>query len=196
MQGHNKGRKSAYETRSTWAIQVSLDIPDNLPYSKFMDRLVQLFLVAGHLVEFRVTPGSSLHTAMQRTNLLDAYICSGYLAALALPQGQYDPGNNPEARRYQDGLETDDPEEEMLFTVWFRPQPSMVDKASLPGTTTDMPKAVPALSAKGKILVVRTRSKLERDAWCWALNSEIERIVRSQKQREARLRETGNLKKF
>jgi hypothetical protein len=129
----------------------------------------------------------------RRTNLLDAYVCSGYFAALALPQGQYDPTIAPEARRYQDGLESDDLEEDMLFIVWFRQQPSVVEKASLLGTTTDMPKTVPALSAKRKVLVFRTRSKLERDAWCWALNSEIERVVRSQKEREARLRETGNL---
>lgn len=162
-----------------------------------MDRFVQLFLVTGHLVAFRITPGSSLHLAMQRrTNLLDAYICSGYFAALALPQGQYDPTKDPEARRYQDGLETDDPEEDTLFMLWFRPQPSAVEKATLSGTMTDMPKTVPALSAKRKVLFFRTRSKLERDAWCWALNSEIERVVRAQKEREERLRETGNLMNF
>jgi Pleckstrin homology domain len=159
-----------------------------------MNRLVQLFLVTGHLVMFRITPGTSLHLAMRRKiNLLDAYVCSGYFAALALPQGQYDPTSNPEARRYQDGLETDDPEEDILFMVWYRRQPSVVEKATLPGTTTDMPKDVPTLSAKRKIVVFRTRSKLERDAWCWALNSEIERVVRAQKEREVRLRETGNL---
>ncbi|KAF8225870.1 hypothetical protein L208DRAFT_1503595 [Tricholoma matsutake] len=156
-------------------------------------KLIQLFLVTGHLVMFRITPGSSLHLAMRRTNLLDAYVCSGYFAALALPEGQYDPTTSPEARRYQDGLETDDPEEDILFMVWFRRQPSVVEKASLPGSTTGMPNTVPALSAKGNVLVFRTRSKLERDAWCWALNSEIERVVRAQKEREARLKETGNL---
>lgn len=143
---------------------------------------------------FRITPGSSLHLVMRnKTNLLDAYVCSGYFAALALPQGQYDPTIAAEARRYQDGLETDDPEEDRLFMVWFRQQPSSVEKASLPGTTTDMPKDIPALSAKRKTLVFRTRSKLERDAWCWALNAEIERVVRTQKERELRLRQTGNL---
>jgi Pleckstrin homology domain len=173
---------------------VSLHVRKFVLLKTSIDRLVQLFLVAGYLVMYRITPGTSLHLAMRRrTNLLDAYVCSGYFAALALPQGQYDPTRNPEARRYQDGLETDDPEEDILFMVWYRRQPSAVEKASLPGTMTDMPNDVPALSAKRKILVFRTRSKLERDAWCWALNSEIERVVRAQKAREARLRETGNL---
>ena len=143
---------------------------------------------------FRITPGSSLHIAMRRkTNLLDAYVCSGYFAALALPQGQYDPTHDPEARRYQDGLETYDLEEDTLFMVWFRRQPSAVEKASMPGTTTNMPETVPALSAKRKLVVFRTRSKLERDAWCWAINSEIERVVRTHKEREIKLRETGIL---
>jgi hypothetical protein len=39
--------------------------------------------------------------------------------------------------------------------------------------------------------VFMTRSKLERDSWCWALNSEIERITRSQKEYEERIRDQG-----
>lgn len=157
-------------------------------------RHVQLFLVAGHLVYFRVTPNSSLHASThKKTNLIDAYICSGYLAALALPKGQYSASDNVAPRRYQDGLEADDPEEDMLFMVWYRPQASLVKETTMTGAAAPVPMAVPALSAKRKLLVFRTRSKLERDAWCWALNCEIEKLVRAQREREGKLRETGSL---
>lgn len=128
----------------------------------------------------------------KQTNLIDAYVCSGYSAALALPKGQYNANGATTARRYQDGLEADDPEEDMLFMVWYRSQAPMVDKASM-SATPNVPKSVPALSAKRKLLVFRTRSKLERDAWCWALNCEIEKVVRTQSEREEKLRATGSL---
>jgi hypothetical protein len=131
----------------------------------------------------------------KQTNLIDAYVCSGYFAALALPKGQYNANGNAAPRRYQDGLETDDPEEDMLFMVWYRPQTPMVEKTAASVTPT-APKSVPALSAKRKLLVFRTRSKLERDAWCWALNCEIEKLVRTQSDREEKLRETGSLMKI
>ncbi|KAG6890784.1 hypothetical protein C0995_003214 [Termitomyces sp. Mi166 len=152
-----------------------------------------LFISAGHLIQFRIKPNSSLHQTMhKKTSLLDAYVCSGYLAAIALPKGQYKANINPDHRRYQDGLETGDPEEEMLFMLWYHSQ-----RPKLEHLTPDEPsmssKTLPALTGKRKLLVFRTRSKLERDAWCWALNCEIERLVRTQKDREAQLRDTGNL---
>lgn len=134
----------------------------------------------------------------KKTNLMDAYVCSGYFAALALPKGQYSPTENAAPRRYQDGLEADDPEEDMLFMIWYRPQAPMIESgknAPLTPQTPTNPKSVPALSAKRKLLVIRTRSRLERDAWCWALNCEIEKVARVQKDREEKLRETGTLLK-
>ncbi|KAG5650961.1 hypothetical protein H0H81_010399 [Sphagnurus paluster] len=111
---------------------------------------------------------------------------------MALPKGQYTASASAEPRRYQDGLETDDPEEDMLFLIWYR---SQITKIEAPGQTNDAgsQQGLPALSAKRKLLVFRTRSKLERDAWCWALNCEIEKLARSHKQREAKLRSTGSL---
>lgn len=55
--------------------------------------------------------------------------------------------------------------------------------------------SVPPLSAKRKIAVYRTRSKLERDAWVWAIKSEIEKAVRGTKEREALVRSAGGLLK-
>ncbi|KAJ3515389.1 hypothetical protein NLJ89_g1784 [Agrocybe chaxingu] len=158
------------------------------------NRLVQLFLVAGHLVRFKIGSHSMLYSAMKKKiNLLDAYVCSGYLAAQTLPKGQYQPNAAPTPRRYQDGLETDDREEDMLFMICYRPQPQMMNADQDPTTTPVNSKSMPGLSAKHKMLVFKTRSVLERDAWCWALNSEIEKIVRAQKDREERLRSAGNL---
>lgn len=156
-----------------------------------------MFLIPGYLVQFRVTPKSSLHTSMRKkTNLVDAYVCSGYFAALMLPEGQYKANANAPPRRYQDGLEADDPEEDMLFIVWYRSQAATHEAGRNATPVAQAPKAVPGLSSKRKLLVFRTRSKLERDAWCWALNCEIEKIVRAQRDREEKLRDTGNLMKL
>lgn len=50
---------------------------------------------------------------------------------------------------------------------------------------------IPAINAKHKIIVVKARSKLERDHWCWAVNEEIERIARRNVDRELRLHQGG-----
>lgn len=162
-----------------------------------------MFLTSGHLIQYHITPKSSLHhRRSKKINLLDAYITSGYFAALQLPEGQYNASATSIPRRYQDGLEADDPEEDMLFMIWYRPQAPVIEG---PAAVTPPVKAkgksdnpqgqggVPSLSAKRKLVVFRTRSKLERDAWCWAINAEIEKLVRSASQREERLREFGGL---
>ena len=163
----------------------------------FSGRLFQLCLVAGHLAQFRIKPRSSLYTSVrQKINLLDAYVISGFFAAQTLPQGQYMPDAEPCPRRYHDGLETDDRDEDMIFMIYYRPQPQMVNADQDPTVTPVNSKSIPSLSAKHKILVFRARSGLERDAWCWALNTEIERMVRAQKDREDKLRHSGNLVKL
>ncbi len=48
------------------------------------------------------------------------------------------------------------------------------DDISISGSVKD----VPSLNGQQKMLVLRARSKLERDEWCWALNVEMERLVR------------------
>ena len=52
-------------------------------------------------------------------NLIDAYVCSGYYAALALMDGEYDPNAAEVVKRFEDGLETRDVEEDTIFLVWF-----------------------------------------------------------------------------
>lgn len=163
-------------------------------------RLVQMFLTSGHLVQYRITPKSSLHPRQaKKINLLDAYVTSGYFSALELPKGQYSASAASVPRRYQDGLEADDPEEDMLFMVWYRPQAPVIEDsvvASSTGRQADNSRgnsAIPSLSAKRKLVVFRTRSKLERDAWCWAINCEIDKLVRAGREREDKLREAGGL---
>ncbi|KAI0648051.1 Pleckstrin homology domain-containing protein [Trametes meyenii] len=151
---------------------------------------VQLILISGHLVQYHITGRTSLHHRKDKiVPLLDAYVCSGYFAAQYLPEGQYDANARPVARRYQDGLETDDGEEDTLFVVWYR-----VPKGAAPGVRRNNAAAdIPPLASKRKAVVFRTRSKLERDAWVWAINVEVEKVVRASKEREDAVRNAGEL---
>ena len=143
----------------------------------------------------------SLYYQKRKTiNLIDAYVCSGYFAAQALPPGQFRPDMPVTARRYADGLETDDPEEDTLFMLWYHPHPVGAGDdagAQVPamrvGKGPVRSAVIPPLSGKRKVALFRTRSKLERDAWCWALNTEIEKVARDNSQREIRMRETGEI---
>jgi len=162
---------------------------------------VQFFLVDGHLISFRISPPKSLHLVNKnKVNLIDAYVVSRYLAALTLPKGEFRPNAPAVARRYEDGLEADDRDEDMLFVICYRkhaaaipPRPSM---NSTVNHKTEEPFSIPPLSEKHKYLVCRARSKLERDGWCWALNMEIEKLTRKHQEREEKLRQTGNLRKL
>ncbi|KAJ7644051.1 Pleckstrin homology domain-containing protein [Roridomyces roridus] len=175
-------------------------------------KFVHLFLIPGHLVHFRIKPKSTLHTAVHKDiNLTDAFVTSGYFAALTLPDGQYTATSlgTEEAlpRRYEDGLETNDSDEDTLFMVCYHPHRSAVGVAvdwyggtdSAEGSAkgkgkekaqADVPR-IPSLAAERKVAVFRCRNRLERDAWCWALNCEIEKLVRVQREREERVRGTG-----
>ena len=146
-----------------------------------------MILVSGHLIEFYVKPKSALyHRRPRDICLLDAYVCSGYLAALALPREEFDPNSRNPPRRYDDGLEALEPEEDTLFMIWYRKTHNLASNSK--GND-----GIPPLSAKLKTVVFRTRNKVERDAWCWALACEIDKLVRKNGDREQRLREIGAL---
>ena len=119
-----------------------------------------------------------------RISLVDAYVVSGYYAALSLSADEYDPNAPPTARLFADGLETRDTAEDTLFILWYRPH-SQYDVDELNKTP------IMQLSARHRKLILRARSRLERDMWCWAINSEIERLARQTKEREKRIREMG-----
>lgn len=155
----------------------------------------------GRLIEFNVSPTSALHHRHSKEiGLLDAYVCSGYFAALALRPSEYNPGSPSLPRRYHDGLEVDEREEDELFVIWYR-KSSVSTSAGFGGNRPNAPAGgfqptapVPRLS-KGshKLIVFRTRNKVERDAWCWALGCEIEKVMKNNRDRERRVREAGGL---
>jgi len=164
------------------------------------NRHLQLVLVSGHLVQYQIKPTMSLHYHKRKPiNLIDAYVCSGYFAAQTLPSGQFKPDMPTMARRYADGLEADDPEEDTLFMLWYRPHPVGAGDETGSGPAAQIHKGkgpshnatIPPLSAKRSVVLFRTRSKLERDTWCWALNTEIEKLAYANPQREIKMRETG-----
>ncbi len=145
-----------------------------------MPRLVELFLVTGQLVQFHIKPKSTHYRRREKAvSLFDAYVVSGVLAAQALPKGQYNPNNPITPRRYADGLESNDTEENMLFMVYYVPH-----KVAQAGK-------VPSLNAAKKTMVFRCRSRVERDVWCWALNTEIEKLARGRRDREEKWRNVG-----
>ncbi|PFH53944.1 hypothetical protein AMATHDRAFT_740 [Amanita thiersii Skay4041] len=150
-------------------------------------KLVQMFLVTNHLIQYLISPTSTLHPLVKKINLTDAYICSGYMAALVLPEDEFNPSRPAAPRRYQDGLETDDKEEDIIFMIRYYPPPKPIIGGLYTNNKADQ---VPSLSAKRKVVIFRTRSKLERDAWCWAINCEIEKSVRA---KEDAIHESGTL---
>ena len=142
----------------------------------------------------------SLYYQKRKTiNLIDAYVCSGYFAAQTLPSGQFTPEMPTTARRYADGLETNDPEEDTLFMLWYHSHPIGAGDETGSSPAAQIRKGparsavIPPLSAKRKVALFRTRSKLERDAWCWALNTEIEKVAHLNPQREMLMREMGEI---
>ncbi|KAF7314273.1 hypothetical protein MKEN_00899900 [Mycena kentingensis (nom. inval.)] len=168
-------------------------------------QFVQLFLLPGHLVQFRISPKSSLHLAVnKKISLADAYVCSGFIAASSLPNGQYNADDAPLPRRYHDGLETDDPDEDTMFILWYHPHKAAANIALRPLDDDDedgeheaehrrqdgVPRP-PMLGSKCKAVVFRCRNRLERDTWCWALNCEIEKLARVQREREEEVRNAG-----
>lgn len=152
-------------------------------------RHVQLILLSGHLVKFRITSTSLYYRRGKTIHLLDAYVCSGYLAAQHLPEGQYNPDSPPLPRRYQDGLESDDRDEDTLFMIWWHHDGSKSQSTNLAESNTN----VPPLSVDRNVAVFRTRSKMERDTWVWAIKAEIEKAVRATRDRESRIRQAGEL---
>lgn len=121
------------------------------------------------------------HLRGKLISLLDAYVCSGFYAARELPYYEYDPNAPSNARIYADGLEAKNADEDIIFMIWYRKQP-ILSKNSY--NTIPVKK----MSSKPKMLICRARSQLERDAWCWALNSEMERVTRAAKKREEQVR--------
>jgi hypothetical protein len=61
-----------------------------------------------------------------------------------------------------------------------------------PSDSTFTPPPLGKASKAGyQKIVFRARSKLDRDSWAWAINWEIERLVRRRREREERLRGFG-----
>ncbi|VDC02434.1 unnamed protein product [Peniophora sp. CBMAI 1063] len=150
-------------------------------------RLVQLFIVSGHLVQFNIRSQSAFHPRRNETiSLLDAYAVSGLFAAQSLPSGQFKPNAPITARRYRDGLEAEEREEDTLFMLLYYPH-------SFGAGMGEGKAATPTLGANRRTMVFRARSKVERDLWCWAINLEIEKVGRAQKDRELGLRNDGGI---
>jgi len=149
-------------------------------------RLVQLILVPGYLIQFHIGSANvSHHLKSKTTSLLDAYVCSGHYATQSLSVDEFSTTQPPLPRRFQDGLEIEDHELDTLLLIRYRPHSIGKTNANSSGPP------VLALNAKHKIMVLKARSKLERDAWCWALNAVIERLTRKNRDREVKGRDGG-----
>lgn len=153
-------------------------------------KLMLMCLVAGHAVFFHIKSGNQFNAyhRSRTVNLLDAYVISGRAAVESIASSDDD---THFARRYQDGLECNDSVQDTLFIIWctkLRTDYGM-------GATSENVAAPPPpnLNAKRKVIVLKTRSKLERDAWCWAINMELERLARVHADREDAARNAGGV---
>ncbi|KAF8746548.1 Pleckstrin homology domain, partial [Rhizoctonia solani] len=169
-------------------------------------------LTGGHLVLFHITPNvTSYHRHSRTVNLADAYVYSGQIAMRSLPRAAGVDSRQKIPRRYQDGLESDDryfsliiadffdsrasSEEDTTFIIWYRPHNTHIPLDPLlssESTVKDEPTIAP-LGGKHKLIICKARSRLERDVWCWVLNTEIERLSRMLLTREKHMRRQGAL---
>lgn len=148
-------------------------------------------------------------------NLRDSYVYSGKLTEEMLSNGRSEGAQTSNAlgggsgglgngerhklpRVYRDGLLSIDEDEDCTFVVRYRPQ--RVNKAGDPSLSTTTPsndqtyQPIPNLKGKThKFLVLRARSKMERDLWVRAISLEMERSVREDKEREDSLRNLGQV---
>ncbi|CUA72521.1 Nuclear pore complex protein Nup214 [Rhizoctonia solani] len=153
-------------------------------------------LTGGHLVLYHITPNvTSYHRHSRTVNLADAYVYSGQIAMRSLPRAAGVDSRQKIPRRYQDGLESDDSEEDTTFIIWYRPHSTHIPLDPLLSSepaVKDEPSIAP-LGGKHKLIICKARSRLERDAWCWVLNAEIERLSRMLSTREKYMRNQGVL---
>ncbi|GAA5987003.1 hypothetical protein JCM10908_000988 [Rhodotorula pacifica] len=136
---------------------------------------------------------SPYHRRRSVLHLRDCYVYSGTLAdhlnAPTATTGEWDPADETEhqfPRCYPttDGLRTSDERDDCTFVIYkIKHSKSGVDCK---------------LGQKGKsknARVFRTRSKIERDLFVYALNLSIERVLRGEKDREDKLRDFSWLSK-
>lgn len=97
--------------------------------------------------------------------------------------------------RSTDLLALPPPHSDTVLVIWYRPHFTTTSESKYLARAQQDAQHVPAaLGNSGhQKLVLRARSKLERDAWAWALNLEIERLARRRKDREDRIRSAGNV---
>lgn len=152
----------------------------------FTERYVTL-VRPGTLISYQIAERSvsgrlrqtNFHRRKRVDYLQDAHILVGSLAVDGIvgkggtsEREQVDGFGRPVSRLYPDGLISDDAKEDCSLAILWPKQN----------------KDGKRLGRKAKYLILRARSKVERDEWVYSLGVEIERIVRSSREREERLR--------
>lgn len=107
------------EGESSRRVQVRFFPMEEWSSAHLPNRLMQLVLVSGHLIQFHITSQRVSHHLRSKTSsLLDAYVCSGHFATQSLPVDEFPMNREPLPRRFQDGLEIGDPELDTVFVIW------------------------------------------------------------------------------
>ena len=175
--------KGKYNDQYTYVIQQPVNYRTLISYG-FASRS-RLILLNGYLVMFKLKDEKTMYYKQYgRLSLLDVYVCSGYYAAKILPEEEYNANSPAIAKIFADGLETKDVDDDTIFMLKHRYQAAVADE------NLDSVE-IPQLRKEFGQLICRARSRLERDAWCWAINCEIEKLVRRTGDRERRARERG-----
>lgn len=97
-----------------------------------------------------------------------------------------------------DGVRNADPNEERTFVIWLAEshkassQALSAQIAHQKGNHSTFSPS-PLGSKPAKLLIVRCRSKAERDQWVWALNIQLERESDAHREITLKNRYTGNV---
>jgi len=162
-------------------------------YDKY--RLRYIVLAGGMVITFKIKKTQAFHQRKKRFSLFGAYVYSGMMAQDELHEAADQDALASHPKVYHDGLQSADGAEDTTFCIrlpvtlsnWSQRKAYQWEAE---GDHVD----VPSLSKKAPaLLFFRARSALERDRWVWAINAEMERMVRSHVPQEEALRNFGKI---
>ncbi|CAB4381650.1 unnamed protein product [Rhizophagus irregularis] len=155
----------------------------NYHYILTRGRLICYNLYTRNLIN-GVSKQRCYHKRYENINLADCYVYSGKVTEndlLYSSTSKFNARSNGIHRLpriYPDGMYCFDNDEDCTFVIWQGEQSLHIGKDKKEKGNVICFKKKTRLNNPGKIRVFRTRSKIEREEWVWAINVEIERACK------------------